>query len=282
MAQRKSPSGGKPAAKKGTTRPAGKPGSANLGTGPRKAPPRKPGKSIVHQKQTPWGLIISIGAVVAFAAAVVIVVIATRGSNSNDAGGSGKCSDSANARYCLPELAAAKQINGVTYKHEPNHTHVTHAVKYDSTPPVGGDHSGYWADAEGTVYPQPIANENAVHALEHGSVWLTYREGLPADQVSTLAALVQGQKKYALMSPYPGLKSKVSLQAWGYQLFVNDVNDPRIAQFISLLAGNTDIAPEQNGSYQQPTFKAHPSTFGHPLFAPVSGSAETMSGSTTP
>jgi Protein of unknown function (DUF3105) len=281
MAQRKSPPGGKPAAKKGTTRPAGKPAatpSAKVGAAPRKAPPRKPGKSIVHQKQTPWGAIISIAAVVAFAAAVVIVVIATRGGGGSDKGA--KCSG-ANSRYCLPELAAAKQIKGVTYKIEPNHEHVTHAVKYDATPPIGGDHSAYWADADGTVYPHPIANENAVHILEHGGVWLTYREGLPASEVATLANDVKGQK-YVMMSPYPNLRTKVSLQAWGYQLFVDDVNDPRIAQFIGLLAGNIDIAPEQNGSYQQPTFKAHPSTFGHPLFAPVTGTANTMSGSATP
>jgi hypothetical protein len=279
MAQRKSPPGGKPAAKKGSTRPAGKPAttsSAKVPTAPRKAPPRKPGKSIVHQKQTPWGMIISIGAVVAFAAAVVIVVIATSGGGGNSAGSGGKKCSGQNARYCLPELAAAKQIQGVTYKVEPNHKHVFHTVKYDASPPIGGDHSQYWADADGTVYPQPIANENAVHILEHGGVWVTYREGLPAGEVSTLAADVQGQK-YVMMSPYPNLKSKVSLQAWGYQLFVNDVNDPRIAQFISTLAGNNDIAPEQNGAYQQPTFKADPSTFGHPLFAAASGGGATMS-----
>jgi hypothetical protein len=283
MAQRKSPSGGKPAAKKGTSRPAGKPAtgsSAKVSTTKpvgatkppvaRSGPPRKPGKSIVNQKQTPWGLIASIAAVVVFAAVVVIVVVATRksGGNTNAAGGP-KCSG-ANSRYCLPELAAAKQISGVTYKIEPAHNHVTHTVKYDSTPPIGGDHSTYWADASGTVYPNPIASENAVHALEHGSVWVTYRQGLPASEVAKLAADVTGHN-YVLMSPYPNLKSKVSLQAWGYQLFVDSVTDPRITQFIATLANNQKIAPEQNGEYQQPTFKAHPSTFGKPLYASASG-----------
>lgn len=276
MAQRKSPSGGKPAAKKGTSRPAGKPAtgsSAKVGvTKPpaaRPVPPRKSGKSIVNQKQTPWGLIASIAAVVVFAAVVIVVVVAThKSSNSNSAGGA-KCSG-VNSRYCLPELAAAKQISGLTYKIEPAHTHVGHTVKYDATPPIGGDHSAYWADASGTVYPNPIANENAVHALEHGSVWVTYRQGLPAADVAKLAADVKGHN-YVLMSPYPNLKTKVSLQAWGYQLFVDSVTDPRITQFIATLANNPGIAPEKNGEYQQPTFKAHPSTFGHPLYAPASG-----------
>jgi hypothetical protein len=279
MAQRKSPSGGKPAAKKGTTRPAGKPGStssANLSAGARKPPPRKPGKSIVNQKQTPWGVIISIAAVVLFAGAVVGVVIAT--SKSNDSASGASCGG-ADAPYCQPELPAAKQITGVTYKVVKNHTHVTTTVHYSTTPPTGGNHSAYWADCDGTVYPQPIANENAVHDLEHGAVWVTYREGLPTSEVSALADDVTGQQK-VLMSPYPNLKTKVSLQAWGYQLFVDNVNDPRIAQFIAL-AGNPKLTPE-NSSCSQPSFKAHPSTFGHPLFAPVSGRAATMPGSTAP
>ena len=72
------------------------------------------------------------------------------------------------------------------------------------------------------------------------------------------------------MSPYPDLKTKVSLQAWGYQLKLNSVTDPRINQFIATLAGNADITPE-NADCSQPTFLQNPSTFGHPLFAPSAG-----------
>jgi hypothetical protein len=277
MAQRKPPSGGKPAAKKGTSRPAGKPAtgssSAARSAAARKAPPRKPGKSIVNQKQTPWGVIISAVAVVLFAAAVVVVVVVTR--KSDNGSGGGRCSGD-NARYCLPKVAAAKQISGVKYKVEPEHTHVTTKVDYDTTPPTGGDHSGYWADCDGTVYPNAIANENAVHALEHGAVWVTYRAGLSAGEVDTLSKDVTGQD-HVFMSPYPGLTTKVSLQAWDYQLFVNSVTDPRISQFIATLAANPATTPEVDTSGNpiscaESDFKDHPSTFGHPLFAPASGS----------
>jgi hypothetical protein len=284
MAQRKPPSGGKPAAKKGTSRPAGKPGvgstakvstskstlaKASAATSGRKPPPRKPGKSIVNQKQTPWGVIISVTAVVLFAAAVVIVVIATHKSSSKDNGKPG-CDNPANANYCRPEIAAARAIPGVTYKKEPIHDHIfSGTAQYDATPPIGGKHSPYWADCNGTVYPQPIANENAVHPLEHGAVWVTYRVGLAQSEVDTLANDVKGQTK-VFMSPYPELSTKVSLQAWGYQLKLNSVTDPRINQFIAALAGNPDTTPE-NADCRQQTFVQHPSTFGHPLFAPAAG-----------
>jgi len=295
MAQRKPPPGGNPAAKKGTSRPAGKPGAAptakvstnkvstsknaaskntlakaSAASSGRKAPPRKPGKSIVNQKQTPWGTIATVAAVVLFAAAVIIVVVVTHKSSNKDNGASG-CANPANANYCRPELAQAKAINGVTYQKVPQHTHISSGtVKYPQSPPIGGNHSPYWADCNGTVYPQPIANENAVHPLEHGAVWVTYRQGLPPDQVATLAKNVTGQQ-YVFMSPYPNLKTEVSLQAWGYQLFVNSVSDSRIPQFIATLSHNQDTTPEYGASCDQPTFKAHPSTFGNPLFAPSAG-----------
>jgi hypothetical protein len=124
--------------------------------------------------------------------------------------------------------------------------------------------------------------------LEHGAVWITYKPGLPADQVATLAKLVSGVDRMA-MSPYPGLKTNISLQSWDYQLFVDSASDPRINQFILALKFNPKTTPEASASCSQPSFIAHPSTFGHPLWVPVDASAsasvvptDTGSSSSTP
>ena len=156
----------------------------------------------------------------------------------------------------------------MTYRVEPNHNHVQGAIKYDASPPVGGNHSQYWVDCTGTVYPNAIANENAVHGLEHGAVWIAYRPGLPKADVDALAKYVSGQDRM-FMSPYPGLKSNISLQSWGYQLFLDSPTDPRIQQFINALRYNPKTTPEYGADCSQPTFKAHPSTFGNPLWAPA-------------
>ena len=50
-----------------------------------------------------------------------------------------------------------------------------------------------WQTAWATSTDAPIANENAVHSLEHGAVWITYKPGLPADQVDMLTKLVSRQ-----------------------------------------------------------------------------------------
>lgn len=150
--------------------------------------PGKPGRSIVNQKRTPWGLILTVGLVVLFAAGVIGYAL-TRHSSK------------ANTSPFLNELATAKQISGITFTPEPERNHVSTTVKYDASPPVGGNHAPVWADCTGTVYPNPIADENAMHSFEHGAVWITYQPGLPQSQITQLAGLVTGQNSTPLPGP---------------------------------------------------------------------------------
>jgi Protein of unknown function (DUF3105) len=270
----KSSPAAKPAAAK--SGPA-KPGSAKTSAASKAAaakalrqPPvkKKPGKSIVNQKQTPWALIVTTVLIVIFAAGIVTYAIANHKSKPAANGGCSKMIGNNSTSY-LNELQCAKDIQGVTFKQEPNRNHQDGVLKYDATPPVGGNHSPYWADCTGTVYPAAIANENAVHMLEHGAVWITYRPNLSPADVAKLSALVSGNDRLA-MSPYPDLDSPISLQSWGYQLKVNSATDPRIQKFITALKYNPKTTPEYGATCSQPTFKAHPSTFGKPLDAPAS------------
>jgi hypothetical protein len=121
-------------------------------------------------------------------------------------------------------------------------THKDGTLSYVTSPPVGGAHNATPQNCNGDVYDAPIANEHAVHSLEHGAVWVTYKQGLPADQVAVLAKKVTG-KDYTLMSPYTGLDKNVSVQVWGYQLKTDDVNDPRIDQFMKDARVNAALEP---------------------------------------
>lgn len=101
---------------------------------------------------------------------------------------------------------------------------------YDQTPPAGGVHSAVWQNCG--IYDQPIRNENAVHSLEHGAVWITYRPDLPAVSVQTLQNLARGHD-HVIVSPYPDLPHAVVATAWGLQLPVEDASDPRLPVFVS-------------------------------------------------
>ena len=126
--------------------------------------------------------------------------------------------------------SSSGNINGIVTYNNLSRGHVTGTVKYAQLPPVGGDHNAVWQNCG--IYSQPITNENAVHSLEHGAVWMTYQPSLDAASIAQLQSLVRGHD-HALLSPYPGLPSPVVISAWGVQLQVKSATDPRLAQFVS-------------------------------------------------
>src|ERR1700712_1025709 len=126
-------------------------------------------------------------------------------------------------------LAPAEPTGTKTYT-DLARTHVDTKVDYPQTPPVGGPHNPVWQTCK--FYDQPIFNEHGVHSMEHGAVWITYKPDLAADQVAVLKAL-EPSKDYLLISPYPGLPANVVATAWGKQLYLDSVNDPRLAQFVA-------------------------------------------------
>jgi hypothetical protein len=122
---------------------------------------------------------------------------------------------------------------------ETNHAHVTGPVVYDRVPPAGGAHNAIPLNCG--IYDQPVPNENAVHSLEHGAVWITYQPTLTADQVAALQQLVAsnyvGSQKYLVLSPYAGIPSPIVASAWGAQLKVSDPSDGRLLAFVHYYAG---------------------------------------------
>ncbi|PZR51966.1 DUF3105 domain-containing protein [Xylanimonas oleitrophica] len=146
------------------------------------------------------------------------------------------------------DAQAAADIDGVEQFEGLTAGHTDTAVAYEQTPPVGGDHNPAWLNCG--VYTEPVPNENAVHSLEHGAVWITYDPSLPEDQVATLRRLAQGQQ-YVLVSPYPGISSPVVASSWGYQLELDSADDERLPVFVRKYLLNPELpevgAPCSNG-----------------------------------
>jgi hypothetical protein len=126
-------------------------------------------------------------------------------------------------------------------------------VAYDHSPPFGGPHDGTWAACNGVVYGTPVRNENMVHALEHGAVWIAYNpDKTTGAALQSLRDRVQGSN-YLMLSPYPGLDAPISLQSWGHQLKVTDAADKRIDHFIQALRLNQYTYPEIGASCDELT-----------------------------
>ncbi|GLZ39101.1 DUF3105 domain-containing protein [Actinokineospora sp. NBRC 105648] len=192
--------------------------------------------SVVTKKGTPWGTIAAVVAVVLLAAGVFSYAY---------------IKVSAAEKFVASEdnKDPSSQIQGVVKVDYASGQHVqsTQRVAYDQSPPFGGPHDGVWADCTGVVYPTPVRNENMVHTLEHGSVWIAYNpDKVTGAALDKLRDKVEGTP-YMVMSPYPGLDRPIALSSWGHQLKLDSADDERVDQFIKSLRTNNYENPEPGG-----------------------------------
>jgi hypothetical protein len=186
---------------------------------------RRPVAPVRVGKDRNWGTI-AMFAVVGLIAAAIIGFAAYAVLSEDDRGWEEQAADIegiVNYREQQPEMLSAEHVSG--------------PLSYEVTPPVGGQHNDNWQNCQGMVYDGQIPSEHAVHSLEHGAVWITYRPDLPEEQVEQLAGKVSGND-FLFMSQFEELDAPISLQAWGYQLKVQDAGDSRIDQFIRTLRFN--------------------------------------------
>ncbi|QIG39844.1 DUF3105 domain-containing protein [Microbacterium sp. 4R-513] len=166
-----------------------------------------------------WWAVGSAAAVLVIAAIVASIVFAPKPPPTYEAGGTGA------------------DIEGVeTFENETSHVEGT--VDYPQSPPAGGPHNQVWLNCG--IYDQPVPNENAVHSLEHGAVWVTYDAAkVSGDDLATLKSFLPSS--YVILSPYEGLESAVVLSNWNHQLKLDDVDDPRIGQFFEEYWRSADV-----------------------------------------
>ncbi|MEZ3160553.1 DUF3105 domain-containing protein [Microbacterium sp. BWT-B31] len=135
------------------------------------------------------------------------------------------------------------EIEGVETFTNPTQ-HVEGTVDYPQSPPAGGPHNPAWLNCG--IYSEPQVDENAVHSLEHGAVWVTYdAAALDADQLASLKQKLPSS--YVILSPYEGLDSSIVLSAWNHQLKLDSADDARIGQFFEEYWRSQDT-PEPNAA----------------------------------
>ena len=171
------------------------------------------------------GIITAIVAGVAIVAFLVTALVLTTPRNASySAGGSGA------------------EIEGVETFTNTN-KHVQTAVEYPQTPPAGGDHNPAWLNCG--VYTEVQPNENAVHSLEHGAIWVTYDPSISDEELSTLKSKLPST--YVILSPFEDLPSPIVLSGWDVQLQVDEASDERIGEFFEEYWRSAD-APEPNAA----------------------------------
>jgi hypothetical protein len=148
-------------------------------------------------------------------------------------GGGSSAADPDSSRPAASGIAGLQTVQGLSHTHLAKRSDYPYA--YPQTPPLGGPHSPRWLRCD--TYTEPVPNENAVHSIEHGGIWITYRPGLDAASVAKLGEVEKTNTEYVLVSPFPGLSSPLVVTSWGLQLPLESVDDPRLLQFVQTYAG---------------------------------------------
>jgi hypothetical protein len=109
-----------------------------------------------------------------------------------------------------------------------------------AVPPAGGPH--YVAPLAAGTYESPIADGNAVHALEHGLVWISYQPELAtAETIEALAGLQDDFSRDVIVSPRPANVDPIAVVSWEQRLLLDELDVELLRDFIET---NRNRSPE--------------------------------------
>ena len=138
------------------------------------------------------------------------------------------------------EISTEKMLEEVEYLVITSREHTDENVDYPTIPPVGGDHLGIWHTCG--IYKVESLDEAAVHSLEHGAVWVTYKPEIEKEEIIKLTTMLSNRSKI-LLSPHSGQISPIVATAWGRRLEIESANDYRLNKFVDLFVDG-EAAPE--------------------------------------
>ena len=90
-------------------------------------------------------------------------------------------------------------------------------------------HASVWINCG--FYTVVVPDELAVHALEHGAIWIAYQPGSSANDLAVIESLVNDES-HILATPYEDLRAPIVATAWGAQLDLDSAADAQLADFI--------------------------------------------------
>lgn len=111
-------------------------------------------------------------------------------------------------------------------------------IPYNSNPPTSGPH--YLQPAEWGVYQNELPDEQLVHNLEHGGIWISYKD-IDPDTLSKLEAIGKANRGSVIVTPRLANDSKITLASWTRLTKLDSYDETRILDFIK---ANKNKSPE--------------------------------------
>lgn len=140
-----------------------------------------------------------------------------------------------------------KAVEGTVEYEIVSRTHITAGTSgsgYNSNPPTSGPH---WpASVKNGVFDKQQLDEQLIHNLEHGYIWISYLPtqsqleatnaaavaGLTEDEVKQLEEIVREDSWKIVLEPRIKNDHKIALVAWGRLLTLDTVDVDKIKDFI--------------------------------------------------
>lgn len=100
---------------------------------------------------------------------------------------------------------------------------------YNSNPPTSGWH--YVQPAAWGVYDKPLADEQAIHNLEHGGIWISY-VNIDAETKANLEKITKANGGSIILSPREANDAKIILASWTRLEKLDSYDEAKILDFI--------------------------------------------------
>jgi len=107
---------------------------------------------------------------------------------------------------------------------------------YNSNPPTSGWHTG--ESVPWGFYGQEYPDEQLIHNLEHGGIWITYKD-IDDHSLEQIKAFAEEHSGSVVVTPRPQNDSQIVVASWGRLLKMDTLDMPLIEEFYKQYKNNS-------------------------------------------
>lgn len=100
---------------------------------------------------------------------------------------------------------------------------------YGTNPPTSGPH--YVQPAAWGVYGEPLPDEQIIHNLEHGGIWLAYKD-VDEETKAVLEDIGRRNPNSVIVTPRPANDAPIAVVSWTRLMKMDTLDRAQIEQFI--------------------------------------------------
>ena len=112
-----------------------------------------------------------------------------------------------------------------------DHVSAEVSVDYQTNPPTSGDH--YGTPTNWGVYDKELQDESVVHSLEHGGIWISYKDISDEDK-SVLEDIGKTNSQSVVVSPRSANDANIAVASWGKLLKLDTTDKVLIQKYIDM------------------------------------------------